>query len=167
MLGEILMDTEGSDPTTILQLRADRTAYGSITTKLKTSSGGSSATDNFIIDFEGIDSLTITSGGTATFVDTVSATNFITTSDRRLKSNITPIKDSLETLKKIVSYEYIKDEKQDAGFIAQEVKEAIPYSVFENSEGYLTMNSNPILAHMHKAIMELDKRISSIEEELR
>ena len=111
--------------------------------------------------------LTITLGGAATFVSTVTATNFITTSDKRLKSNIIPIKEGLETLKKFVSYEYIKDKKQDAGFIAQEVKEIIPYSVFENSDGYLTMNDRPILAHMHKAIIELDKRLSAIEEELK
>ena len=111
--------------------------------------------------------MSISSGGAATFVSTVTATNFITTSDKRLKSNIIPIKEGLETLKKFVSYEYIKDKKQDAGFIAQEVKEIIPYSVFENSDGYLTMNDRPILAHMHKAIIELDKRLSAIEEELK
>ena len=97
----------------------------------------------------------------------VTSINFITTSDRRLKSDIKPIKDGLSVLKQFTSYEYIKDEKQDAGFIAQEVKEVIPYSVFENSEGYLSMNDRPILAHMHKAILELEARLIAIEEKLK
>ena len=73
----------------------------------------------------------------------------------------------MSILKQFTSYEYIKDDKQDAGFIAQEVQEVIPYSVFEDSEGYLTMNDRPILAHMHKAILELEVRLKAIEDKLK
>jgi hypothetical protein len=97
---------------------------------------------------------------------TITAANFITTSDQRLKSNIQPITEGLNTLKRFLSYEYVKDGQQDAGFLAQEVQQAIPYSVFEGKNGYLTMNDRPILAHMHKAILELEQRIAAIESKL-
>jgi len=99
--------------------------------------------------------------------NTFTGTNFITTSDRRLKDNIVEIQDGLETIKKFTAYEYNKDGLPEAGFIAQEVKEVLPYSVFETSDGYLTMNDRPILAHLHKAVTQLEERISDIENKLK
>ena len=96
----------------------------------------------------------------------ITASNFTVSSDIRLKSNIKPIKDGINVLKQFTSYEYIKDDKKEAGFIAQEVKKAIPYSVVEDEENYLTMNDRAVLAHMHKAILELEERLTAIEEKL-
>jgi len=109
------------------------------------------------------------SGSFDGFVDVVgdvTANDFITTSDRNLKSNIQEIGSGLDVIKQFTAYEYEKSGRQDAGFIAQEVAEAIPYAVFTGSNGYLTMTDRPVLAHMHNAILELEKRIKSIEESL-
>ena len=98
----------------------------------------------------------------------ITATNFITTSDRRLKGEITPIQNGLSTIKGFISYEYKRlseDGLKEAGFIAQEV-EAIPYAVQKGADGYLTMNDRPILAHMHKAILELEERLTAIENKI-
>jgi hypothetical protein len=102
----------------------------------------------------------------ACVIGDVTANDFITTSDRNLKSNIQEIGNGLDVIKQFTAYEYEKAGKQDAGFIAQEVAEAIPYAVSTNSNGYLTMKDRPVLAHMHKAIIELEKRIKSIEDKL-
>jgi len=107
------------------------------------------------------------SGSAGLFSGDVTANNFITTSDRDLKSNITPIKEGLETLKKFVSYEYDLKGQKDAGFIAQEVQETLPYAVHKSKDGYLAMNTKPIVAHIHKAILELDKRLTDIEDKLK
>ena len=107
----------------------------------------------------------VTSRGSITST-TITAANFITTSDRRLKSDIEPLKNGLDTIKKFVSYEYVKDGVQDAGFIAQEVQEAIPYAIAEGEDGFLTMRDRPELAYMHKAILELEARLAAIEEKL-
>ena len=107
----------------------------------------------------------VTTRGSST-TTTITAANFITTSDKRLKSDIKPIQEGLETIKKFVSYEYVKDGIQDAGFLAQEVQEAIPYSIGEREDGFLTMRDRPVLAHMHKAILELEARLAAIEEKL-
>lgn len=108
---------------------------------------------------------TVTTRG-ATTTTTITAANFITTSDRRLKSDIEPLKDGLDTIKKFVSYEYTKGGVQDAGFMAQEVQEAIPYAIAEGGDGFLTMRDRPVLAYMHKAILELEARLAAIEEKL-
>lgn len=108
---------------------------------------------------------TVTTRG-ATTTTTITAANFITTSDRRLKSDIEPLKDGLDTIKKFVSYEYTKGGVQDAGFMAQEVQEAIPYAIAEGEDGFLTMRDRPVLAYMHKAILELEARLAAIEEKL-
>ena len=88
----------------------------------------------------------ITNVGSTT-TDSITANNFITTSDKRLKSQIVPIASGLEVIKQFSSYTYKKAGKADAGFIAQEVQESIPYSVHENEDGVLTMNDRPVLAH--------------------
>ena len=98
---------------------------------------------------------------------TVTASNFITTSDRRLKSEIEPIKEGIEVIKQFTSYNYVKGGEKESGFIAQEVKEVIPHAVYENNEGYLSMSDRSIVAHMHKAILELEKRLTSIEEKFK
>jgi|21_taG_2_1085346.scaffolds.fasta_scaffold00793_8 hypothetical protein len=98
---------------------------------------------------------------------TATASNFITTSDRRLKSEIEPIKEGIEVIKQFTSYNYIKGGEKESGFIAQEVKEVIPHAVYENNEGYLSMSDRSVVAHMHKAILELEKRLTSIEEKFK
>ena len=121
---------------------------------------------NYISGYTETDTLqTVTTRGSST-TTTITAANFITTSDKRLKSDIKPIQEGLETIKKFVSYEYVKDGVQDAGFLAQEVQEAIPYSIGEREDGFLTMRDRPVLAHMHKAILELEARLAAIEEKL-
>ena len=117
----------------------------------------------FTFDFVNSDFAT----NTATFSGNVTANNFVTTSDRKLKKDIEPIKEGLETLKKFVSYEYELNNKKDAGFIAQEVEESLPYAVHTKKDGYLALDTKPIIAHMHKAILEIDKRLSAIEEKLK
>ena len=97
----------------------------------------------------------------------VTAPNFVVASDRRLKSEIEPIKEGLEVIKQFTSYNYIKRGEKESGFIAQEVQKVLPHTVYENSDGMLSMSDRGVVAHMHKAILELEKRLISIEEKLR
>ena len=129
-------------------------------------SWGDHSLAGYLTSYSETDTLqTVTTRG-ATTTTTIAAANFITTSDRRLKSDIEPLKDGLDTIKKFVSYEYTKGGVQDAGFIAQEVQQAIPYAIAEGEDGFLTMRDRPVLAYMHKAILELEARLAAIEEKL-
>jgi hypothetical protein len=127
--------------------------------RMRITSGG-----NLLIGTDSDNGNRLRVNGTIFSNSSVTASNFITTSDRRLKSEIKEIKNAISILSKFASYEYVKDGKQDAGFIAQEVKEAIPYSVFENNGDMLTMSDRPILAYIHKAILELNERINKLEK---
>tara|TARA_B100000902_G_scaffold46825_1_gene54117 strand:+ start:855 stop:3308 length:2454 start_codon:yes stop_codon:yes gene_type:complete len=109
----------------------------------------------------------VSSSGNVLAIGHFEGTNFKIGSDKRLKSEIEPIKEGLEVIKKFSSYNYIKGGEKESGFIAQEVKEAIPHTVYENNEGYLSMSDRGVLAHMHKAILELDKRLTDIENKIK
>ena len=111
--------------------------------------------------------ITVATNGNTTFVGDVTADDFCVSSDKRLKSEIEPIKEGLEVIKKFSSYNYIKGGEKESGFIAQEVREVLPHTVHENNEGYLSMSDRGVLAHMHKAILEIDKRLEAIEEKLK
>lgn len=119
------------------------------------SSGGN--TGDFIFGTNG--NMTVSSGD-------VTADNFIVSSDKRLKSEIKPIKEGLNVIKQFTSYNYIKSGEKESGFIAQEVREVIPHMVYENNDGMLSMSDRGVVAHMHKAILELEERLIAIEEKL-
>ena len=133
--------------------------------RVLTANGTTTSIDGEIkLTFDG-DLLSVNGSGGIHSTGSIEAPNFITTSDRRLKDNIVAIQDSLDTIKQFTAYEYNKNGIPEAGFIAQEVQGVLPYAVFDNGK-YLTMNDRPILAHMHKAILELEERISVIEKKL-
>ena len=130
------------------------------------------ATSNGVTTNSHTHAITTTTNGTAsTIVATdssseITAANFVTTSDRRLKSEIEPIKDGLAVIKEIASYEYNKNGVKEAGFIAQEVQEVLPYAVREGEDGYLKMTDRAIIAHLNKAVQQLEERLSAIESKL-
>jgi len=130
------------------------TRPGSLEYHVDTSSQSAGAATSFSLVF------TVSSAGDVT------ANNFIVGSDRRIKSEIEPIKEGLEVIKQFTSYNYIKGGKKESGFIAQEVQQVLPHTVYEDKEGMLSMSDRGVVAHMHKAILELEKRLILIEEKL-
>ena len=114
-----------------------------------------------------VEVFTVSSSGNVVADGFFQGTNFQVSSDKRLKSEIKPIKEGLEVIKKFSSYNYIKGGKKESGFIAQEVKEVIPHTVYENEEGMLSMSDRGVLAHMHKAILELEERLTAIENKIK
>jgi hypothetical protein len=78
-----------------------------------------------------------------------------------LKKDIQPLKDSIKKIKKIrgVSFFWIKDgemdiEKRDIGFIAQELKVALPQVVIGEEPAYLGVKYQDIVALCIEAIKE-------------
>lgn len=132
-----------------IQFRSDATTFGAVT--------GSSVSTN---------SITLT--GTAT------ASNFILSSDRRLKADIQDIRDL-----KWVDYLdfkqfYMKDDLSERiryGLIAQSVKELQPNMVYENEKGELSLGYTDILisivARQREQIDDLTHRIERLEKIIR
>ena len=92
-------------------------------------------------------------------IDTITGKVGQCTSDVRLKTNISPLtEDSLEVIQKLhpVTFDFIKGNKNESGFIAQEVQTVVPSLVRENpADGLLTFSSNSLIPYLVKAIQEM------------
>ncbi|MBR2526696.1 tail fiber domain-containing protein [bacterium] len=94
----------------------------------------------------------------------------LTYSDKRLKENIKPLKYGLNEIRKINIYEYkLKDssiKSPQIGVIAQELQEIIPESVHKFPE-FLAVNSDWIKFALFNAVQELDKTLTSAQNEFK
>lgn len=97
---------------------------------------------------------------------TCTATEFIATSDARLKDNIVTITDALTKVNNLrgVSYQRtdIADERTHIGLIAQEVEKVLPELVKENKDGFKSVNYAQITAVLIEAVKELTNKLEVI-----
>ena len=97
-------------------------------------------------------------------------------SDERQKDIKSPFKTGLKALMQLqpLRYSYRKDnalgiklEGDQIGFGAQAVQKVIPEAVVKNANGYLMVNSDPIIWTMLNAIKEQQQQIAKLETEVR
>jgi hypothetical protein len=100
----------------------------------------------------------------ATFAGSVSATNFITTSDSRKKTNIEKITDYETILSAVngVRFQWKETGTDDIGVIAQDVISVMPEAVYDSEDGYKVAYQKfvPVLI---EAVKSLQKRVTAIE----
>jgi len=98
----------------------------------------------------------------------VNATDFNTTSDKRLKSNIKVINSetALNQVKTLNGVYYEMNGKQNIGLIAQEVENIVPEVVIEREDGYKGVNYSNLVAVLVEAIKEQDTKITALENRL-
>jgi len=105
-----------------------------------------------------------------------SATSYLTSSDYRLKKNISPMKDALSTVKKLnpVTYKWKTDNTSSQGFIAHELQAVVPECVIGKKD-QVDDNGNPVyqgidtsflIATLTKSIQELSDKVDSLESKL-
>jgi len=95
------------------------------------------------------------------FETDVESTGEITAySDRRLKSNIQPLKLRGE----LNPVTYIKDGKESIGFIAQDVQELYPELVRGEGDEMLSLNYMQLTAVLYAEIIELKNRLKKLED---
>jgi len=100
---------------------------------------------------------------------TIRATgDVISNSDIRLKSDIKPINNPIETVKALNGKTYIKDDKASIGLIAQEVEEVLPQLVHTASDemGTKSVAYGNIVAVLIEAVKEQQKQIDELKEKL-
>lgn len=97
------------------------------------------------------------------------------TSDERLKDNITPIPDSLDKVLSISGNTFDWNEKSekegnDVGVVAQEILEVLPEAVITRDNGYLAVRYEKIIPLLIEAIkdqqniiLDLKNRIENLE----
>lgn len=105
-----------------------------------------------------------------------STDKFLPVSDKRLKKNIKPVNDALESLGKlnIYTYEYNAPKNYTAflpkgihyGFMAQELKEIYPSFVHLNNDGYYSVNYQEMIPLLAKGIQEQQTQIDELKKEV-
>lgn len=117
--------------------------------------------------YNGLARITTTSAG-ATTTGTHTATNFNTTSDATLKTNVETLTGSLDAVKALrgVSFDWIESGNSEVGVIAQEVEAVIPDLVSTNDEGIKSVKYGNIVAVLIEAIKEQQEQIDALKEQL-
>jgi hypothetical protein len=98
------------------------------------------------------------------------------TSDQRLKENVTPIENALEKVKTLTGVEFDWKEEtahvhgyhgHDVGIIAQDVQAVLPEAVRTNESGYLSVRYEKMIALLIEANKELAARVELLEQKLK
>jgi hypothetical protein len=98
------------------------------------------------------------------------------TSDSRLKENITPIANALDKVKSLTGVEFDWKEEtkgvhgyegHDVGVIAQEVQAVLPEAIRTNDTGYLSVRYEKMIALLIEANKELAARVEELENKLK
>lgn len=136
--------------------------------------GYGSATNSLNIDMFGAnDTFIISDNGSVKFTFTASTGSLLATgnlsaySDKRLKTNIRPILDSLTKCELLTGYHFDRTDlgiKQD-GVLAQDVLKAIPDSVDVDKDGILSVSHSGIVALLVNCVNELHDRIKTLEKD--
>jgi hypothetical protein len=132
-------------------------------------SGTASGSSYYYFFYNGNSIGSITQNGTT-------AVLYNTTSDYRLKSDVTPIKDALSTVEalKPVSFTWI-DGRKDDGFLAHEIQAVIPNCVTGEKDAvyedgtpkYQQMDNSGVIPFLVKAIQELNAKVDAQAAEIK
>lgn len=131
--------------------------------KLVTMDGSGSGLDADLLDGSHASAFAKLTG--ATFAGTVTAPNFVSSSDLRLKSEITPIADALAKVLALTGVTYRLDGQPDRqmGLIAQEVQAVAPEAVVE-AEGVLRLAYGNLVSLLVEAIKDLHTELTDMKE---
>ena len=95
----------------------------------------------------------------ATFSGTITASDFIIPSDKRLKSDIKKIPKALDKVKELSGYTYTINEKPSVGVIAQEVLKILPETIATRDDGYYAVSYHGLIGLLIEAVKELSEKV--------
>lgn len=100
-------------------------------------------------------------------IGTITSDEFIYSSDRRLKENITEINDYSNILNITpVSFNWKDDKKSDIGVIAQDVERYFPELVIEKDDGYKGVNYQKLVVPMLGVLKDQQKQIENLQKQI-
>ena len=131
--------------------------------KLKTVDGSGSGIDADLLDGSHASAFARLSG--ATFSGTVTAPNFVSSSDARLKSNVAVIGDALSKVQALtgVTFTMAGSDGRQMGLIAQDVQAVAPEAVVE-AEGILRLAYGNLVGLLIEAIKDLKHELDHMKE---
>lgn len=106
-----------------------------------------------------------------TLAGTGTAIDWVGTSDRRLKTNITPLGSFLDKITSIAQlirgYDRLDTGKYEVGFIAQELFKIAPeYVVKPNDSGYYTVNYSKMVVPLYQGVAEIRSEVEILKQQL-
>lgn len=124
---------------------------------------GSSGAGDVLVDNSG-STLRIT--GNVSVAGSVTATGgFFDTSDSRLKIVIKDY-NKAKGIEKVKARLYIKNNKKELGYFAQEIEEILPSAVGKDTDGYLTLSYSQVhtakIAYLEDKVAQLEELIKSL-----
>jgi hypothetical protein len=117
----------------------------------------------------------VTPSATAGRIDASNDIVAYSSSDERLKYNITPIENAIDKVKSLTGVEFDWKpeykhahgyEGHDTGIIAQQVQEVIPSAVRTNDTGFLAVRYEKLIGLLIEANKELAARVEELEKKL-
>ena len=103
----------------------------------------------------------------AIFTGVVTAPNFVSSSDARLKSEVETIADALALVCALRGVRFTMGGTRQIGVIAQEVDPILPEVVHEDLRGQLSVAYGNITGLLIEAVKELTARVAALEEDRR
>ena len=101
----------------------------------------------------------------AIFTGVVTAPNFVSSSDARLKSEVETIADALTIVCALRGVRFTMNGTRQIGVIAQEVDPILPEVVHEDLRGQLSVAYGNITGLLIEAVKELTARVAALEED--
>ena len=100
----------------------------------------------------------------ATFTGTVTAPNFVSSSDVRLKSEIAPITEALAKVQTLqgVTFRMVGSDTRQIGLIAQDVRAVAPEAVVE-ADGVLRLAYGNLVGLLVEAIKDLEREVAQLK----
>ncbi len=162
------VNANGSPDLTCSQIYDNGTSVGIGTTSPRTYTGGSAAA---VIGPPALGTVSKLDVNGLTFTNTL-----VVSSDARLKKEIKPIQNALETVSALEGVTYTwenekykernLDKLPQAGFLAQDVEKVYPRAVVKDNEGFYAMNYNAIIPLLTEAIKDQQKQIESKNQQI-
>ncbi len=89
-------------------------------------------------------------------------------SDKRLKTNITSIKNEMDTIKKLdgVKFDWKGTGKESIGFIAQDVEKVVPEIVSTGEDGYKSMDYSKLTALLIEGMKSQQNEIDALKKQV-
>jgi hypothetical protein len=130
--------------------------------KVTAQDGAGSGLDADLLDGSHASAFALLSG--ATFSGTVTAPNFVSSSDARLKSDIAPIADALAKVQALtgVTFTMAGSDVRQMGLIAQEVQAVAPEAVVK-AEGVLRLAYGNLVGLLVEAIKDLAQEVDQLK----
>ncbi len=161
--GKLYLKKSVSGVESIVDVTSAAFTDAQIFAKITAQDGPGSGLDADLLD--GLQASSFAQLAGATFTGTVTAPNFVSSSDARLKSDITVIPDALQKLRSLtgVTYRMAGSDLRQMGLIAQDVQAVAPEVVVE-TDGVLRLAYGNLIGLLVEAIKDLAEEVKQLRE---